>query len=184
MRDVQRRWHLEAVSGGQVDAAACDGFNEHIRAVYEAWGPVSHVVRQAWRHTLVLMRLVISWWYMAVEWWWWWWWWWWCVSVTVITTDVQRVFGQRTVAETITTRRKMLKCHSVELIPLSTPLILHNVKHRPRQTYAVSCSTARGAGQKIDSFVLTMYKTLLSEWLTCVQNTLQPSFVGLFDIVQ
>jgi len=31
---------------------------------------------------------------------------------------------------------------------------------------------------KINSLVLTMHKTLLIDWLTYVQNILQPSFVG------
>ena len=31
--------------------------------------------------------------------------------------------------------------------------------------------------------VLPMHDTLLIDWLTCVQNILQPSFVGPFDVV-
>jgi len=36
---------------------------------------------------------------------------------------------------------------------------------------------------KIDSLVLTMHKTLENDWLTYVQNILQPSFMGSFDFV-
>jgi len=35
----------------------------------------------------------------------------------------------------------------------------------------------------IDSSVLTMHKTLVTDWLTYVHNIMQPSFVGPFDVV-
>jgi len=35
----------------------------------------------------------------------------------------------------------------------------------------------------IDSFVFTMHKTFVINWVTYVQNILQPSFVGSFDVV-
>jgi len=37
--------------------------------------------------------------------------------------------------------------------------------------------------QKIDSLVLKMHKTLVLDWLAYVENILQPSFVGPFDVV-
>jgi len=37
--------------------------------------------------------------------------------------------------------------------------------------------------QKIESLVLTMHETLLTDWLTYVRDILQPSFVGSFDVV-
>jgi len=36
---------------------------------------------------------------------------------------------------------------------------------------------------KIDSSVLTIHKTLVTDWLTYVQHIMQPSFVGSFDVV-
>jgi len=36
---------------------------------------------------------------------------------------------------------------------------------------------------KMHSLVLTMHKTLLIDWLTYVQNILQPSFVDAFNVL-
>jgi len=35
----------------------------------------------------------------------------------------------------------------------------------------------------MDSLVLAMHKTLVTDWLTYVENILQPSFAGPFDDV-
>ena len=57
---------------------------------------------------IILIIITVQQWFTAV-----WWWWWWCASVIVITADVQRVFRQRTVAETITsTRMSLSRAHT------------------------------------------------------------------------